>query len=639
MGVDVPDASSHPTPSTADLIAANIELNREEVHRGAVRIESRPLQMNVELTGICNVSPPCLFCSGKNFGHNYSALDIEYLHAYEDFLGVARQINEDSFGEPLSHPGLIELARRLTANGQVFSFVTNGLLLSRARAEALAACGPLLGMHVSFNAASSDTFYKLTGKPFDRVVANTRDYVAAYRRRNGDADLNLVLTFIVMEINRHEVLDFVRLAHEIGAPRILLAPLHDRPSVPLGSFGYDFAYEEEMLTYEALEAHGRQATRLADALGLTCLLQWRADRDSALQSFAEPDVDIPCLIPWRFLFIQEHTKRTISCPYHRHPSGDLRKHSIAEIWNGPEQTAMRAALANGEIPKRCWEVSAGCPLVMRSRQALDRATGLVGETIVMGENDLLINGTGWHALEREIGPARWTRRRATFRIQLGAEPRLRVIASRMHAAAPPTRVSLTVDGTLVGRVAVDSRGWQQLDFRIPGRPGQAVDCTLTVAQTWSPKALGAGPDTRDLGICVRAIGPVHEVDRISMGRDDFWHLTGAWHPVLADWPGLRWTGGNAAFSIITSKRRRLRLVLAAFRTPLKARLFINGSLVAKLEISDPGWQEIRLALPRWRRRPVSLVRILVTDLWEGDTRFGVFPAPTLGLALGEVWTQ
>ena len=134
------------------LIEDNRRLNAEEVRSGRTRLLSSPLQVNVELTGVCNVEPPCLFCSGKNFGHNYPPLDPSYLEKYSHVLDRCGHINEDSFGEPLSHPGLVELAQSVTAKGQVFSFVTNGLLLTPARADKLAACGPRLGIHVSFNA-------------------------------------------------------------------------------------------------------------------------------------------------------------------------------------------------------------------------------------------------------------------------------------------------------------------------------------------------------------------------------------------------------------------------------------------------------------------------------------------------------
>ncbi|HET9766174.1 MAG TPA: radical SAM protein, partial [Thermoanaerobaculia bacterium] len=348
------------------LVDENGWLNAAEVHAGATRLRSTPLQVNVELTGICNVDPPCVFCSGKNFGHNYPPLDPAYLERYGEFLERCKHVNEDSFGEPLGHPGLVDLARRVTGNGQEFSFVTNGLLLSPKKAEQLAACGPNLGIHVSFNAANEATFHQLTGKSFARVVENVRCYVETYCRQNDGAAPDLTLTFIVMKVNRHEVGDFLRLARKLGT-KALLAPLHDRPSVPLGRFGYDFVYTDEMLPYAELLHVGEEALALSRDLGIECLLQWDARNDYAVHGFSEPEVPIPCLVPWRFLFIQEHTQRVFACPYHRHPYGDLRTDTLEEIWNGEAAQEMRFSLVAGEIPKFCRDHSAGCPLVMEAK--------------------------------------------------------------------------------------------------------------------------------------------------------------------------------------------------------------------------------------------------------------------------------
>lgn len=486
------------------LIDENRRLNAEEVRAGATRLSSAPLQVNVELTGVCNIDPPCLFCSGKNFGHNYRPMDAAYLEKYADILDRCGHVNEDSFGEPLSHPALIELARRFTANDQVFSFVTNGLLLTPARADQLAACGPRLGMHVSFNAATGETFFKLTGKSFQRVVENVRYYVETYRRQNHGASPDLILTFIVMKINRHEVEDFLRLTHELGA-RALLASLHDRPSVPLGHFGYDFVYEDEMLPFEDLGQIGEEATALADRLGIRCLLQWNAERDSAIRGFAEPGVAVPCLIPWRFLFIQEHSQKVFGCPYHRNPYGDLSKTSLAEIWNGDTAREMRSALASGEIPKYCCDHSAGCPLVMEARH---RGGSEIESSIVVGENDFSHLTTGWHSLENVPDAIRWTSKVSDFLLRIEAQRWLFVEASVWgeHAAERPIRGAVEMAGRRLGRFRLWSGHPRVLAYPLPAMlTGPVVQGRITTERTWVPAEAGLGKDTRQLGIAVRRI--------------------------------------------------------------------------------------------------------------------------------------
>jgi MoaA/NifB/PqqE/SkfB family radical SAM enzyme len=485
-------------------ILENRHLNTEEVRSGQARLLSAPLQVNIELTGVCNIEPPCLFCSGKNFGHNYPPLDPAYLQSYAHVLDRCEHVNEDSFGEPLSHPALVELAQRFTAQGQVFSFVTNGLLLTRSKADQLAACGPLLGIHVSFNASTEETFYKLTGKSFARVVENVRYYVETYRNQNGGAAPVLILTLIVMKINCHEVGDFLRLTRELGA-RALLAPLHDRPSVPLGRFGYDFVYEDEMLPYAELLRVGEEATALSRELGIECALQWDAARDSAIRGFAEPGVATPCLIPWRFLFIQEHSKKVFACPYHRHPYGDLRTASLEEIWNGETAQNLRGSLARGDIPHYCLDHSASCPLVLEARNRPPRD---LEDHVTMGENDSPHLTAGWYSLEHVPDPIRWTSKASSFLLRAEGCRRLYVEATVWAKAGAQRLIHgrLEVEGQDLGRFRVESGGWNVLSFCLPRTlPDPVLRGRLLTAQTWVPADEGTSGDTRHLGIAVRKI--------------------------------------------------------------------------------------------------------------------------------------
>jgi len=487
------------------LIQENRRLNTEEVRSGETRLLSAPLQVNIELTGVCNIEPPCLFCSGKNFGHNYRPLDPAHLEKYSHVLDRCEHVNEDSFGEPLSHPALVELAQRFTANGQVFSFVTNGLLLTPAKADKLAACGPRLGIHVSFNASTEDTFYKLTGKSFCCVMENVRYYVETYRRQNGGAAPDLILTFIVMKINRREVADFLRLTRDLGA-RALLASLHDRPSVPLGHFGYDFVYEDEMLSYPELLQIGEEAMALSRELGINCILQWDAARDSAIRGFAEPGVETPCLIPWRFLFIQEHTSKVFACPYHRHPHGDLRQATLEEVWNSETAQEMRRSLSRGDIPKYCLDHGAGCPLVMEARS---RPLREIEDHVTVGDNDFHHLTAGWHPLEHIPDPIRWTSGAAEFLLRTTGRRRLfveAIIWGRDGTTKRSVRGRIEIEGRHLGSFRVDSDRWNLVSFLLPRAvTGPVNRGRILMDQTWVLADEGLGNDTRHLGIAVRRI--------------------------------------------------------------------------------------------------------------------------------------
>lgn len=238
------------------------------------------------------------------------------------------------------------MARRFVSGGQTYSFVTNGLCLSGEVARGLAELGPAVRFHISFNAASDGTFFHLTGRKFEILLRNVREYIALYRERHGILP-DITLTFIVMRINYDEVPDFVYLAHSLGV-KALLASLHERPSIPLGNFGYTFVYEDERLSDAEYKGIGLKARELAATLGSVVLIQWDAEVDSAVRGFAEEGVAIPCLIPWRFLFIQEHSQNVYACPYHRRPIANLDGRSCH--WtrhDGPGQSRSAPARHRG----------------------------------------------------------------------------------------------------------------------------------------------------------------------------------------------------------------------------------------------------------------------------------------------------
>lgn len=380
---------------------------------------------------------------------------------------------------------------------------------------------------MSFNAATADTFYKLTGKDFTTLVDNVRRYVDTYRRRHGGETPDVTLTFIVMKINRHEVPPFLELASSLGV-KALLAPLHDRPSVPLGHFGYDFRYEEEMFDFAEYRKIGSEAREIAERLGLTLLLQWDATADSALQGFAEPGVDIDCLIPWRFLYIQQHSKNVYACPYHKRPMGNLAEASLAEVWNGETATSMRRSLAAGEIPQFCWDNSAACPLVFRARHEPDGRPP--DSDIVMGENDYRHLGAGWHPLEELPEKIRWTSRSGSFRIGAGRKGslRLEILSFKPDLASVPLLGYLEVAGEVLKGFRLTKGGWHTLSARVPWRyrlarrpEDQVLDARLVVFNPWRAaevlsestmeavigmkRRVRGSRDTRELGVAVRRI--------------------------------------------------------------------------------------------------------------------------------------
>lgn len=329
------------------------------------RLASSPATVNIELTGRCNVKPPCTFCVGKNLpgyrdpGH----LDLD---RYWPYMLRARRVNDCSYGEPLLFPRFEEVVARLSAAGVIFGFTTNGLLLTEGRARFLADHGDFVDFCVSVNAATASTYERHHGQDFERLLGNLRRFVDIHARVRPGRPLPMLLSFIVMRSNRHEVDGFLGLAAGIGVRRVLLRHLfdlgHDRFTAE--GFGHRFVYGEErlpLLEYQQIERRVRQARPALDVE-----FAWNP-KDSFLAEQAEEGVDIPCLFPWKFLCVRPLHDIFTPCVYLKQPIAAPSTTSVDEVWNGEVMRGLRRALAAGKVPDHCMANGHCCPLVLEQR--------------------------------------------------------------------------------------------------------------------------------------------------------------------------------------------------------------------------------------------------------------------------------
>ena len=343
----------------------NTKLNLEEIKQCKTNLLSKPFQFCIDLTGRCNINPPCVFCSLKSDGYHYKALNISAVDAYSDFLSRCERLVDCSFGEPLTHPDFFKLVQKVAENGQTFAFATNGLLLTPQRADILAEAGKNVVFSISINAATAETYHKLTGKSFDRVIENTKYFINKYKHKWGHNPPALAANFIVMKVNRNEVADFLRLMHSLGISRLNLRHLLDMPGARTrDDFGYKFIYSDEILTSEEYESVGNSAKTLAQQLGINLIIHW--ETSSAMNDFAVPGVDIPCLFPWKYLFVQEHSKNVYMCGYSYAPVGSVKTDSLEQVWNNEIMVEVRSSLGSGKIPEFCKSHGAFCPLVLKN---------------------------------------------------------------------------------------------------------------------------------------------------------------------------------------------------------------------------------------------------------------------------------
>jgi SAM-dependent methyltransferase len=137
------------------------------------------------------------------------------------------------------------------------------------------------------------------------------------------------------------------------------------------------------------------------------------------------------------------------------------------------------------------------------------------DRLVMGRNETaVLDLFGWYGLEkdREGGICRWTRKRASFFLNLDpSRSALRVDCTCLHPAVDRMGLCLTLfqEGKEVSRAKIHSEGRHELTFRVePSGRDEIVHFTLEADWTFVSMEEGALEGSRELGVAVSSIKTV-----------------------------------------------------------------------------------------------------------------------------------
>lgn len=311
----------------------------------------------IEVTNRCNLQ--CRTCP-----RTFTALEPPHTLSWEEFSGISDQFQDmeravlHGVGEPLLNPNLPEMVAHLKRRGATVLFNTNGTLLTETRGLALALSG-LDELRVSMDAASSNTFVRMRGRPlFDRVVSNLVRFVAVQRREGTSTRVSLWLTGTTGNVA--ELPGLVDLAARIGVPEVymqrLVYPL-DSPSPP----GLMAASYTASTGHAAMEDTIAAAEEKARVLGIALRASGATDpRHSLDLQSADARPWLRCARPWTTAYVTANGNCLPCCmgpfataDYPRLKMGNLFGQSFESIWNGALYREWRRAMLSGQAPVPC----------------------------------------------------------------------------------------------------------------------------------------------------------------------------------------------------------------------------------------------------------------------------------------------
>ncbi len=249
----------------------NGTMNVREILESRTSLESTPPSLGIDLHGVCNVKPPCVYCEwdySKELegDHVETPFTRETLAEWGPFFDNAVHLVNCSIGEPFMMRNFDELLDVFGTTGKVLEMTTNGQILTERNIQKL--LDRQIDLYISLDAATALTYSRLRNDTFDKILRNVRRLVAAKGGRGRFPHVFLV--FMPMRCNVRELDDFVKLCADLQVDRMVLRPLNVSPASVLDwkRNGYRFSYQKELLPFNELVRVSGRAARLARDLGV-----------------------------------------------------------------------------------------------------------------------------------------------------------------------------------------------------------------------------------------------------------------------------------------------------------------------------------------------------------------------------------
>lgn len=250
---------------------ANTVLNRQEMLDGEHFLKSTAPALGIDMYGVCNVKPACVYCewdfSKAQEGDYVDApFDSSLLEEWGAFFDNSKDLINCSIGEPFMMKNFDELMDIFGDRGKFLEITTNGQILTDKNIDKL--LGRNIDLYISLDAGTPETYAKVRNDRFDDILVNLRRLIQA---KGGSGQLPRInLVFMPMQVNVHELEDFIEICADLDVDRMILRPLNysEITNLDWERGGYHFSYRKELLPFDVLARTSAQAAHLARKYGV-----------------------------------------------------------------------------------------------------------------------------------------------------------------------------------------------------------------------------------------------------------------------------------------------------------------------------------------------------------------------------------
>ncbi len=306
-------------------------------------------KLYIQPTTGCNLH--CRTCIRNVWDEHEAQMSMNTFHRLMEGLDKLPNLPRvvfSGFGEPLTHPNILEMIGTVRKRNMAVTLGSNGLLLDAEMARELVRLG-VDRLVVSVDGVKPETYASVRGAMLSQVLSNIRG-LNEVKRQLGSLTPALGIEFVVLKTNVTELAELTRFASQLNAARVLVSNV--------------LSYTEEMRTeilygYEPrtpFSAGGWPV--MADAWVTWGTLElprmhWGAERrcrfvqDRAVVIGCDGGVS-PCyaLSHNYSYFTIDGRKKQVS----RYVLANVNKQSLAEIWMSEEYVRFRSEVRGFHFP-------------------------------------------------------------------------------------------------------------------------------------------------------------------------------------------------------------------------------------------------------------------------------------------------
>lgn len=181
-----------------------------------------PFNVSIEPTTTCNLGCPECPSGLKSFTRPTGTMAIDF---YEKFLEEMHQNLIYLYfyfqGEPYLHPKFLDLVKAANDKGVYSVTSTNAHFLTPRKAKETVESG-LDRIIISIDGTTQETYqnYRIGGS-LDKVIEGTKNLVAA-RKALKSATPHIIIQFLVVKPNEHEIPEILKLGDALGVDEVKL---------------------------------------------------------------------------------------------------------------------------------------------------------------------------------------------------------------------------------------------------------------------------------------------------------------------------------------------------------------------------------------------------------------------------------